>query len=203
VSQNTTEPRKGFFAKIAAKNAGAIWGPRAKLIAKLPPSVLSRLSRLVDANDFALAVVNTPEDQLQATLQGPMRGFILNEVVGRMEAEFIAGRGEDLDAVIQITFIDTPGGGAPEIFQIKITHGTCKSGAGQLFTKDAESKIETDALSFIKLSSGIETGVDLYLGGKIKFDGGMMMLTRLTRMFNIPNVAKKPPAPTPGRPVAA
>lgn len=176
--------KQGMIAKFASKQAGALWGPRAKLLAKLPPGLLSRVSRLIDANEFAAAVAATPEEQIEATLQGPMRGFILGEVVGRMGSEFIPGRGSDLDAVIQLKFMDSP---TPEVFQIEIKNGQCRTGPGQPFSDDATSKIETDALSFVKMTSGMETGVDLYLGGKMKFDGGMMLLTRLTRMFNIPD----------------
>lgn len=184
-----TSNRKTLLERIAARNATQIWGPFLPVANHLPPALLARFAKLLSPEDFARGVAAASDEQLAAAMATKLRDVVLAEVVRRMQDEFIPSRASDLDAVIQFKIGGRPDGGS-DVFQLRIADSRCSSAAGQAFTAEPTSNIELDAVDFLKLATGIVSGVDLYLSGKLKWDGGMMMLTRLTRMFNIP----EPPA---------
>jgi putative sterol carrier protein len=187
MSADDTATRQTFLQRIAARNAEGLWGgPLMKIGSKLPPALLSKFAGLLGPDDFARSIAAASDEQLEEAMQGKMRGVILGEVVRRMSEEFISERASDLDTVIQLQVTGRPDGG-DDYLQLKIKDGKCEASPGQPFTNEPASNIVISAVDFLKLTAGIANGVDLYIGGKIKFDGGMMVLTRLTRMFNIPD----------------
>lgn len=183
--------------KLIARGASQMWGPMLPMATKLSPKMLARFSGLIDNEDFARIIADTPDEQLEAGLQSKLRGVIFDEIVNRMQEEFIASRANDLDAIIEFQVGDRPDGGT-DIYQVRIKDAKCETAKGKAFGETATSTIEVGAVDFLKMSVGVVSGIDLYLGGKLKWDGGMMMLTRLTRIFNIPELpkdAKASPAP--------
>lgn len=158
------------------------------VVSRLSPRVLSSISSLMDTDDFARIIAETTDEQLEAGMQTKLRQVIIGEIVSRMKDEFVASRAGDLDAVIEFEIKGRPDGGV-DTYQIRVANSTCEVATGKAFAETATSKIEIDAVNFLRMATGNVSGIDLYIGGKLKWDGGMMMLTRLTRMFNIPNVA--------------
>lgn len=174
---------------LIARSARQMWGPMLPVATRLSPKLLARFSNLIDNEEFARAIAETPDEQLEAGLQTKLRGVIFDEIVRRMQEEFIADRADDLDAVIEFQVGDRPDGGI-DIYQVRIQNAKCETAKGKAFAEKATSTIEVGAVDFLKMATGGTTGIDLYLGGKLKWDGGMMMLTRLTRIFNIPEAPK-------------
>jgi putative sterol carrier protein len=196
MSAESDSPRRSLLARlvpkfIVAHGAKHMWGPLLPVISHLSPRLISGFSALMDNDEFARAVAATPDEQLEAGMQTKLRGVILDEIVRRMQIEFMPNRAGKLDAVIQFEITGRPGGGS-DVYQIQIKDGACTVGGG--FTDAPASVIVLDGVNFLKLATGVISGIDLYIGGKLKWDGGMMMLTRLTRMFNIPSMAEQPVA---------
>lgn len=196
MSADSSSPRRSLLARLLpkrwlARSAKQMWGPLLPVASRLSPRMISRFSAMMDNDDFARAVAATPDEQLEAGMQTKLRGAILDEIVRRMQIEFMPDRADKLDAVIQFELTGRPDGGS-DVYQIQIKDGTCTVGTG--FTDAPDSRIVLDGVDFLKMATGVVSGIDLYIGGKLKFDGGMMMLTRLTRMFNIPSAVEQPVA---------
>lgn len=174
---------------LIAKSAGQMWGPMMPIASRLSPRLLSRFSGLIDTDAFAQAIADASDEQLQAGMDTKLRDVVLDEIVRRMKDEFVAKRAGDLDAVIEFVVDGRPDGGV-DIYQVQIKDAKCETGKGKVFAEKATSTIEVGAVDFLKMATGNDSGIDLYIGGKLKWDGGMMMLTRLTRIFNIPELPK-------------
>lgn len=157
------------------------------LAQRISPALLRRLARRLSPADFAASVGTVPREQLEQAMRGRMRRVVLDEVVRRMESEFLPERATGLDAVIQMN-ITGGADGAGDIYQLAIRDGTCVTSAGA--TEEPKVTLTLDAVDFLRMASGAVGGIDLYLGGRLKFDGQAMMLTRLTSMFQIPTAAR-------------
>lgn len=170
--------------RMITRYSKQIWGPMMSLADRLPPRLLARVAARLTPQDFARAIASAPPDRLAATMEGPMRSVILDEVVRRMESEFMPDRAGGMDAVIELRIGGRPGGGF-DVYQLVIRDNRCvavKDG-----TEESRVALELSAVDFLKLTSGIERGMDLYLGGALKFNGQAILLTRLTSMFQIPD----------------
>lgn len=173
--------------KLMANSTKKFLGDWLPLTGRVSPKILKRLSGLMNQDDFATSIAAMPDENLEAMVQSPLRSVILDEIVSRMEGEFLPDRAHGLEAVFHFLISGRPGGGNDE-YQMTIDGDTCVTSK----TLDAEPKITLtlDAASFLKLVTGVVTGVDLYIGGKLKIDGAMLMGTRIVNMFNIPTAAK-------------
>ncbi len=193
MSAVANEPIKTIAQRLVPKSLTAyfakqMWGPMMPMASRLSPKLLAKFSALMDTDDFAAAVAATSDENLAAGMQGPLREVVLNEIVNRMKTEFVSSRAKDLDAIIQFEVTGRPDGGT-DIYQVRIKDAKCEVAQGAGFEGAPASVIVVDAVDFLKMAVGVVSGIDLYLGGKLKWDGGLMMLTRLTRMFNIPAAA--------------
>ena len=150
----------------------------------MKPEHLARIASTIDPDDFASGIAATPDENLAAVMQSEVRPVILGEVMRRMAGEFRPDRASGTKAVIHFKITERPDGGT-DTFELTIADGTCV--LSPVPASEPKVTLEMDAVSFLKMISGSITGVDLYLGGQLKFDGQMMMLTRLTSMFNIPS----------------
>lgn len=193
MSAATTEPRKTVMQRVVPKSLTAyfakqMWGPMMPLASRLSPKLLAKFSALMDTEDFASAVSQTTDEKLAVAMQSPLRDVVLDEIISRMKDEFMPSRASDLNAVIQFEITGRPDGGS-DIYQVRVKDSSCETTKGIGFEDAPTSVIVMDAVHFLKMAVGVISGIDLYLDGKLKWDGGLMMLTRLTRMFNIPSAA--------------
>lgn len=173
--------------KLMANSTKKFLGDWLPLASRVNPKILKRLSGFMNQDDFAVSIAVMSDENLEAMVRSPLRLVILDEIVSRMEGEFMPERAHGLEAVFHFLITGRPDGGN-DAYQMTIANDTCVTGK----TLDAEPKIvlTLDAASFLKLVTGVVTGVDLYIGGKLKIDGAMLMGTRIVNMFNIPTAAK-------------
>lgn len=167
------------------------WTKIVPLTRHLPPKLLARFSKGLDAEAFAKLVAQASDEQIAEAMQGPLRTVMLDEIVNRMEEEFVPDRAAEVDAVFQFNILGSPTG-QPDVYQIKVKDKQCQAAKGKKF--EPTVSVEVDAADFIKMTAGQVKGMQLYLGGKLKMDGAMMLLTRLENMFNIPDPGKSTPA---------
>jgi len=173
---------------IVARNAKHAWGVLLPVTSRVSPKMFAKVAGSMSPEDFARIIAETPDSRLEAAMQSKMRGVVLDEVIRRMETEFKPERAQDLDAVIQFEITGRPDGGS-DLFQLTVRNGTCVT--SKTITEDPKVKIVLDAVIFLKLVTGIEGGTDLYIGGKLKIDGAVMLGTRITSMFNVPDATPK------------
>ncbi len=146
------------------------------------PSALDPVA--LDPVEFA-NIVRTASDAQLAHALAARRTVILDEIFTRMEEHFDPTKSADLDLVIHFNI-----GGQPEgdfdRYQVVIRNDTCKTGRDR--TEAAALGLTLDGVDFLKLVANLITGMDLYLAGKLKIDGNMMVATRLTGLFAMPDV---------------
>jgi len=170
--------------RLTARVSTHIWGPLLPIAARLPARPLARIAALLTPEDFARSVAAASDDRLAAAMDGRMRGIVLDEIIRRMESEFVPERAGGIDAIIEFAVTGRPDG-ARDVYQLVIRDQRCVAAKG--LDQPPKLRIELGAVDFLKLASGVERGMDLYLAGALKFDGRSLMLTRLTSMFQIPD----------------
>lgn len=180
--------------KIAARYTKKFWGDWLPFTSRISPKILARFSGMMNPDDFARGIADTPVEQLEAAMQSPLRSVVLDEVVSRMENEFAPERAGDLDAIFHFLITGRPDGGNDE-YQLTIRNGTCVN--SKTLSEEPKIVLTLDAVSFLQLVTSVTNGVNLYIGGKLKIDGAMLMGTRMTNMFNIPGASPAPVAPSP------
>jgi putative sterol carrier protein len=164
------------------------WTRIVPLANHLPPKLLARFSGGMDPASFAKLIAQADDQQLEQAMQGPLRTVMLDEIVNRMQDEFVPERANEVDAVFQFNITGGPTG-KPDVYQLKVRDNQCATSKGA--PEEASVSVEIDAVNFLKMTSGQEKGMNMYLSGRLKMDGAMMLLTRLESMFNIPET----PAP--------
>jgi putative sterol carrier protein len=105
----------------------------------------------------------------EQTLEGIFQG---------MQERFVPARAANVEGEIQWQIAD---GGAEHPYVIRITDGTCETERGT--AESPRVTLSTDVASFAKLMAGKAQGPALYMGGKLKLQGDMMLAQRLTTFF--------------------
>lgn len=143
--------------------------------------------KAVDPAQFAAAVASTPDAALAEGMSGPIRVQVLDEIFGRMEEHFDPERSKDLDLVIHF---ELTGGadGAADAYQVVIRDDACR--VGKELDETPEIKITLDAVDYLKLATNNAKAMDLYLSGKLKVDGNLILATRLQGLYTLPTADK-------------
>ena len=141
----------------------------------------------VGAEDFAKLVAEASENQLAAIVDGPSRKQVLDEIFGRMAAHVEPERARGTDAVVHFKILDRPKdqGGGYDHYEVTIADGTCR--ASDSPTQDPKVTIKTSGVEFLKLAGGKASGPVLFMTGKLKLEGDVMLASRLTSVFRIPS----------------
>lgn len=138
----------------------------------------------VDPVAFARAVAETPDEALAEGMASENRALILDEIFARMERHFDAARAGDLRAVVDWKVHDRPGGGYDH-YRVTIAGGGCD------VTKDPgpgapDVTLKLKPVTFLRLVTGNASGPKLFLTGKLRIDGDLMLAARLQSLFEIP-----------------
>jgi putative sterol carrier protein len=140
----------------------------------------------VGAEDFAKLVAEASENQLAAILDGPSRKQVLDEIFGRMAAHVEPERARGTDAVVHFKILDRPEdqGGGYDHYEVIFAEGACR--ASDSPEGDPKVTIKTNGVHFLKLAGNKASGPTLFLTGKLKLEGDVMLASRLTSFFRIP-----------------
>jgi len=137
----------------------------------------------VDAEEFARNIGQTPDRELRAAMEGPLREQIVAEVFRRMELHYRPQNGED--AVIHWRIGGRPGGGEDH-WEVVISGEQCTTSSEPRSEPRVTLKLE--GVHFLKLVTGNANGPRLFMTRKLKIDGDLMFSTRIQSMFSIPSV---------------
>lgn len=142
--------------------------------------------KTLDPEDFANLMGSVTDEQLEEMMGGPLRKKVLDEIFSRMADHVDPGKVGDTNAVIHFKIFDRPedqGGGYDE-YEVVF-----ENGKAQLSTEphhDASVTIKVRPVDFLKLASNRASGPTLFMTGKLKIEGDLMLATRLTSFFRIP-----------------
>jgi putative sterol carrier protein len=136
---------------------------------------------LLDPAAFARLVAGTSDKQLAAGLE-QNRELILSEVFGRMAEHFRPERAGGVDAVVEWRIRGGPDG--HDRWQTAIRGGTCE--VRRNGTERPRVTLTAGPVDFIRLTTGNASGPSLFLRGRLKIRGDLLLARRIQGMFRIP-----------------
>src|SRR5919204_5088742 len=138
---------------------------------------------MIPPDQFAALIAQASDDQL-AQGMATNREQILDEVFARMPEEFDASKASGVNAVIEWRITGAAGGGE-DGWQLTIRDGACTCVRGG----DAEPDVAftVDPVDFIKLIAGAESGPKLFVFGRLKIRGNLMLAARVQGFFRVPS----------------
>lgn len=135
----------------------------------------------IDPAEFAGLVKEATDDQLREGL-ATNRELILGEIFRRMPERFDAQRGADVDAVVEWRIRDPDGG--HDSWHLILREGECRMVEGPAASPTVTYEISP--IEFIKLITGNASGPKLFLFGKLKIRGDLVLGARMPTLFSIP-----------------
>jgi putative sterol carrier protein len=140
----------------------------------------------VGPEDFAKLMSSVTDEQLGEMMSGPLRKQVLDEIFSRMADHVEQGKVGDTNAVVHFKILDRPEdqGGGYDQYEVVFEDGTAKLSESP--ERDADVTIKVDPVSFLKLASNRANGPTLFMTGKLKLEGDLMLAQRMTSFFRIP-----------------
>jgi putative sterol carrier protein len=140
----------------------------------------------VGPEDFAKLMSNVTDEQLGEMMSGPLRKRVLDEIFSRMADHVEQSKVGDTNAVVHFKILDRPEdqGGGYDHYEVVFENGTAKLSESP--ERDADVTIKVDPVSFLKLASNRANGPTLFMTGKLKLEGDLMLAQRMTSFFRIP-----------------
>lgn len=137
----------------------------------------------ITPSEFARLVKTTPEAEMRQLLEGAQRREILDGIFARMPESFRPGRAAGLDAVIQWTI--TGGANGSDTYEIRIADGACTTSPATGTTHPTLA-ITVAPVDFVKVVSGNANPVLMFMSGKLKAKGDMMLAVNIPNLFEVP-----------------
>ena len=136
---------------------------------------------------FAGLIADSKDKQLKEIIESPIRKQVLDEIFGRMAEHVEPSQIAGLDAVVHFKILDRPEeqGGGYDHYEVIFADGACR--ASDSPEHDPKVTIKTSGVQFLKLAAGKASGPVLFMTGKLKLDGDVMLASRLTSFFRIPS----------------
>lgn len=145
----------------------------------------------IDANQFAEMVAAASDEQIEQGLAAN-RDLLLGELFRRMPEHFNPAKAGDTRAVIEWRILGRPDGGQDR-FQVVIENHACRV----VRDGDATPRVifTIKPVDFIKLVSGNASGPMLFIVGRLKIEGELLLAARLQGFFDMPTIkGAAPPA---------
>jgi putative sterol carrier protein len=141
----------------------------------------------VAPEDFARLMAEASNDQLTEVMNGPARKPVLDEIFKRMTEHVEPDKARGTDAVVHFKILDRPEelGGGYDHYEVVFDDGTCV--ASDVIERDPNVTIRVAPLHFLKLAANQASGPTLFLTGKLRLKGDVMLASRLTGFFRIPS----------------
>lgn len=141
----------------------------------------------VEPEDFAKLMAESSKDQIAEIVNGPARKQVLDEIFSRMAEHVDEASARGVNAVVHFKILDRPEslGGGYDHYEVVFADGTCV--ASDEIEREPNVTIRVGPVQFLKLASGQASGPTLFLTGKLRLEGDVMLASRLTGFFRIPN----------------
>ena len=141
----------------------------------------------IEAEDFAKLIADTSDDQIEGIVSGPARKQVLDEIFRRMAEHVDPAAASATNAVVHFKILDRPDalGGGYDHYEVVFDDGAC--GASDQPKREPNVTIKMRPKDFLKLASNQASGPVLFMTGKLKLDGDVMLASRLTSFFSIPS----------------
>ena len=140
-----------------------------------------------DPQQFAELIATASDEQLSEVIHGPLRKQVLDEIFGRMADHVEPSQVGNLEAVVHFKILDRPTehGGGYDHYEVIFAEGACRASGSP--ERDPKVTIKVTGVHFLKLAANKASGPVLFLTGKLKLEGDVMLASRLTSFFRIPS----------------
>ena len=137
----------------------------------------------VDEAQLVQIVAGATDQQLEELMASEARKDILDDVFRRMAEHVDPDRARDVTTVVHWKIYDRPEGGYDH-YEVVLDGGTCT--VSESPSREAAITLKLKPADFLKLVSGNASGPTMFMTGKLKLEGDVMLASRLTSMFRIP-----------------
>jgi putative sterol carrier protein len=140
---------------------------------------------MIPPDQFASLVTEATDEQLAEGMT-TNRELILSEIFTRMPEQFDRAKAPDVTAVVEWQITDGPEG-RTDRWQLTIKDGACTCAEGG----DAEPDVTFTVapVDFVKLIAGAESGPKMFVFGKLKIRGNLMLAARVQGFFRMPGAS--------------
>jgi putative sterol carrier protein len=141
----------------------------------------------VDPDDFARLIAGASDEMIAEIVQGPQRKQVLDEIFSRMADHVDPAKARGTDAVVHFKILDRPEelGGGYDHYEVVFEDGNCT--ASDQPEREPKVTLKVGAVDFLKLAASKASGPTLFMTGKLKLQGDVMLASRLTGFFRIPS----------------
>jgi putative sterol carrier protein len=137
----------------------------------------------VDEAQLVQLVAGATDRQLEELMASEARKDILDDIFRRMSEHVDGDRAGDVTTVLHWKIYDRPEGGYDH-YEVVLEGGTCT--VSESPGREPAITLKLKPADFLKLVSGHASGPTLFMTGKLKLEGDVMLASRLTSMFHIP-----------------
>jgi putative sterol carrier protein len=138
----------------------------------------------VDPDAIARVVAETPDDQLRAAMDGPVRELVLEEVFRRFPEHVREDRLGSVQGVI--AFKVTRSDGGADRHRVAFRDGSCLTGPEAEAAGDPRTTIVIDGPGLLKLVTGNLNPPLAFLTRKLRIKGDLAFAAQLPTLFRIP-----------------
>ena len=149
---------------------------------------------MIPPDQFASLIAQASDEQIAEGMR-VNRELLLEEIFGRWPSRFEPEKARDVNAVIEWQ-ITNPEGGDDDRWQLTIRDGACSVSRGGDGEPDVTFRV--GPVEFVKLIAGAESGPRLFVFGKLKIRGNLMLAARVQGFFKVPRPAADDPPTEPG-----
>jgi putative sterol carrier protein len=135
----------------------------------------------VTPEQFAELVGGASDEEIEEVIHAVGTKETLDRVFQGFEERFVPSKAEGVTADVLFQLKD---GDEEHPYTVSIADGKCETKAGA--ASDPKTSLTTDIVSFVKLVTGKEDGVKLFMGGKLRISGDLMFAQRIMTFFDQP-----------------
>ena len=143
----------------------------------------------ISPEEFAKVIADASDEQIAEVVNGAQRKPVLDQIFSRMADHVEPGKIGDTSAVVHFKILDRPEnqGGGYDHYEVVFEDGRCTASDDP--ESDPNVTIKVGPVHFLKLAANKASGPTLFMTGKLKLDGDLMLASRLTSFFRIPTAA--------------
>jgi hypothetical protein len=145
----------------------------------------------VKPEDLPKLIASISDEQLEQVMSGPLRRTVLDEIFNRMPGMIDPEAIADTEAVVHFHLLDRPDehGGGHDEYEVVFENGAAK--LSEEPSREATVTIKATPLDFFKLAAGRASGPTMFMTGRLKLEGDLMLATRLASFFRIPTAKEE------------
>ena len=136
-----------------------------------------------DEAQLVQIVAGATDQQLEELMASEARRGVLDDIFRRMAEHVDPERARDVTAVLHWKIYDRPEGGYDH-FEVVLENGACV--VSETPSREPQVTLKLKPADFLKLVSGNASGPTMFMTGRLKLEGDVMLASRLTSMFHIP-----------------